>query len=166
MSQYSDQVPSSDPQAKGQFQPAVNPLPTGVGAFPDDPASYDILSVSLRLPQQVSSGSSSLPPNIAGLLAYLFGWLGGLFFLFIEKNNWEVRFNAMQSVIVSVSYTLFLGFLSGVLFLLQLGFLTMVVSWAYFGYVVYMMVMAYRGRHIKLPVVGGLAERLAITFMR
>ncbi len=110
------------------------------------------------------TSSSSLQPNIASLLAYLFGWIGGLVFLVIEKNNQEVRFNALQSLIISGSYTV----LTIVLGILPrgIGILSSLLSLVYLGYVIYMMISAYQGKHIKLPVAGDFAERNAMTFMR
>lgn len=50
-----------------------------------------------------SSGGTGLEPNVAALLAYLFGWLGGLIFYLIEKDNKFVRFAAMQSILLNVA---------------------------------------------------------------
>jgi uncharacterized membrane protein len=130
------------------------------------PPTYNQPPPQYGQPYQQQVSSSSLQPNIASLLAYLFGWIGGLVFLVIEKNNQEVRFNALQSLLVSGAYTLFMIFLSIFLSIIRLGFLSNLVSLAYFGYVIYMMVMSYQGRHIKLPIAGDFAERNAATFMR
>ncbi|NWJ98603.1 MAG: hypothetical protein HXX20_22865 [Chloroflexi bacterium] len=112
------------------------------------------------------TGSSGLQPNIASLLAYLFLALGGLVFLAIEKNNQEVRFNALQSLILCGAYLVFTTFLGVFLTIIHLGFLVNLVNLAYFGGSIYLMVMAYQGRHIKLPIIGDIAERNAATFMR
>jgi hypothetical protein len=34
--------------------------------------------------------------NVAGVLNYILGWVTGIVFLFIEKDNTYVRFQAMQ----------------------------------------------------------------------
>lgn len=123
--------------------------------------------------QQPGVASSGLQPNVASLLAYLFGWIGGLVFLLIEKNNREVRFNAMQSLIVSGAYSIIwiiLSFIGGAL-LFSGGYgiyslFSTLFSLAYLGYVIYMMVMSYQGKHIKLPIAGDIAERNADTFMK
>jgi len=44
--------------------------------------------------------STGLQENIAGLLCYVLGWVTGIIFLFIEKENKFVRFHAVQSIVV------------------------------------------------------------------
>ena len=44
--------------------------------------------------------STGLDENIAGLLCYVLGWISGLVFILIEKENKFVRFHAIQSIIV------------------------------------------------------------------
>ena len=46
--------------------------------------------------------STGLDANIAALLAYLLGLLGGLIFFFMEKNSRFVKFHAMQSILFNV----------------------------------------------------------------
>jgi uncharacterized membrane protein len=43
--------------------------------------------------------TTSLKPNVAGLLCYLGFWVTGIIFLFIERKNRLVRFHAMQSLV-------------------------------------------------------------------
>ena len=108
-----------------------------------------------------------LEPNVAALLAYLFGWVGGLVFFLTEKENKFVRFAAMQSILLSVGAmvlywvlgvviaalafaTYGLGALLGLLMpLLGVGFL---VVW------IMLMVKAYNGEEWELPVVGKIAR--------
>lgn len=50
--------------------------------------------------KRMKGGSTtSLKPNVAGLLCYLGFWVTGIIFLFIEKRNRLVRFHAMQSLV-------------------------------------------------------------------
>ena len=49
--------------------------------------------------KQDSGPSTSLKPNVAGLLCYLGAWVSGIIFLIIERKNRVVRFHAMQSLI-------------------------------------------------------------------
>ncbi|WP_342305923.1 hypothetical protein [Methanolobus sp. ZRKC5] len=39
--------------------------------------------------------------NIAGVIAYILGWITGLILLFVEKENKFVRFHAAQSTVLS-----------------------------------------------------------------
>jgi uncharacterized membrane protein len=45
------------------------------------------------------ASTTSLKPNVAGLLCYLGFWVTGVIFLFIERKNKLVRFHAMQSLV-------------------------------------------------------------------
>ncbi|MDD3679094.1 MAG: DUF4870 domain-containing protein [Patescibacteria group bacterium] len=103
---------------------------------------------------------TGLEPNVAALLAYLFGWVGGLVFFLIEKENKFVRFAAMQSIILNVALfvTYFIiGILGAVTFgigailspLVGLGF---VVIW------IMLMVKAYQNEEWELPVIGKIAR--------
>jgi uncharacterized membrane protein len=66
--------------------------------------------------------SNGLEENVAGLLCYVLGWITGLVFILIEKENKFVRFHAMQSIVVFggltvisiiVSWIPFLGWILG-----------------------------------------------------
>lgn len=101
--------------------------------------------------------SLGMRARTAGLLCYLFGWVTGLIFLLLERENRFVRFHAMQSL-------LFFGILSvleGVFSYLPFyGFIGVVIGLVMFVGWVVMMVKAHRGEYYKLPLFGDLAERL------
>ncbi len=46
-----------------------------------------------------SGSTTSLKPNVAGLLCYVGFWVTGIVFLFIERKNRLIRFHAMQSLV-------------------------------------------------------------------
>lgn len=107
-----------------------------------------------KTPEKTSTG---LEPNIAGLLCYLAGFVTGIIFLLIEKENRFVRFHAIQSIIVFGSvFVLGLVFtvipLVGWLLSLLLSPLTLVL-W------IYLMWKAYQNEWTKIPVAGNLAEK-------
>lgn len=101
--------------------------------------------------------SMGLEQNVAGLLSYVLGWITGLIFFLLEKDNRFVRFHAMQSIIVFGGLTVislvigvipFLGWLiSSLLSILAL------ILW------ILLMIKAYQGVWYKLPWVGDLAEK-------
>src|SRR5690349_20526107 len=92
--------------------------------------------------------------NTNAALCYLFGWVTGLIFLLVEKDNKFVRFNAAQSLLTFGV----LGVLMMVLFFLAPIFMiASVVLWAYLMY------QAYQGKMVKLPVIGDFAEKVAGT---
>ena len=108
------------------------------------------------MPEEIKT-SSGMNQNVAGLLCYVAGWITGLIFFLIEKENRFVRFHAMQSIITFGSLTVIfmvLGFipivgwmLVPVLAILQL------ILW------IVLMVKAYQGQLFKLPVIGDMAEK-------
>jgi len=101
--------------------------------------------------------SMGLEQNVAGLLCYVIGWVTGLIFFLMEKDNKFVRFHAMQSIIVFGGLTVIgiilgwipiLGWILGAILSL-LG----VILW------ILLMVKAYQNTWYKLPWVGDLAEK-------
>jgi uncharacterized membrane protein len=113
--------------------------------------------------------STGLDANIAGLLAYLFGWVSGLIFYLIEKESRFVRFHAMQSILLNVSvivlviaFTIIqtiLVFISGMLAAL-FGLLWFVVILGALGVVIFCMVKAYQGQEFRLPIIGDMAANI------
>ena len=100
--------------------------------------------------------STGLTENVAGLLCYLAGWVTGLVFLLIEKENKVVRFHAMQSIIVFGALTIVgivLGWIPIIGWLIAwLAWLLWVVLW------IVLMVKAYQGTKFKVPIAGKMAE--------
>jgi uncharacterized membrane protein len=102
--------------------------------------------------------STGLDANVAAALTYAIGWVTGLAFLVMEKDNRFVRFHAMQSTIVFA--TLSLGFI-----LLQsiplLGMLLSVFIVIPLSAVLWLLMMfkAYQGERFKLPIAGEMAEQ-------
>lgn len=94
--------------------------------------------------------------NIEALLCYVLGWVSGLIFLLLEKDNKFVRFHALQSL--ATFLVLFVG--ATILSLIPiLGILINLVLWP-FGLVLWiiLMIKAYKGEKFKLPIVGDFAE--------
>lgn len=105
--------------------------------------------------QPVNTGSG-LQENIAGLLCYVLGWITGIIFLIIEKENKFVRFHAWQSIFVFGAYTILVIILNfipivGWILSVLLGILAFIL-W------VVLMYKAYQGQLYKLPVAGDIAE--------
>jgi uncharacterized membrane protein len=95
--------------------------------------------------------------NLEALLCYALGWITGLVFLIIEKENEFVRFHALQSLVtfgifhIASFVILFIPFL-GFLISFLLGTLSLVL-W------IVLMIKAYGGERFKLPVVGDFVEQ-------
>jgi len=113
--------------------------------------------------------SSGLQANMAALLSYLAGWITGLIFFLIEKDNKFVRFHAMQSIVVFGTFSA-IGIVISVIaslaiaihayFLLPLIGLASTLLWlvALILWIV-LMIKAYQGEKIKLPIAGDIAEK-------
>ena len=100
--------------------------------------------------------SINIDPKLAALLSYLAGFVTGIVFLLIEKDNKYVRFHAMQSTIVSGGLFVLqwvLAFIPFLMMLVPLVGLAGLVLW------IVCMVKAYQGEKFKLPIVGDIAER-------
>lgn len=118
--------------------------------------------IAMSTPPPVPNASSDrsstgLDANIAGALAYLFGFLSGIAFLVLEKDSTFVKFHAVQSTIVSIGWIVGQVVLAAIPFF---GWLLLVPWWA-LGVVlwVFLMFKAFQGERYKLPYVGDLAEQ-------
>jgi uncharacterized membrane protein len=112
----------------------------------------------------VTTGSStSLEPNVAGLLCYVLSWITGLIFILIEKENEFVRFHAMQSIVVFGGITIIQILLAILGIIPAIGILFTILGWiVWLGSVVLwvlLMVKAYQGERYKLPIAGNFAEK-------
>ncbi len=95
--------------------------------------------------------------NLEGLLCYALGWVTGLFFLLMEKNNSYVRFHALQAL---VAFGILHAASFAILILPILGiFLSFVIGAVSFVLWIVMMVKAYKGERYKLPVIGDFVEK-------
>lgn len=101
--------------------------------------------------------TTGIQANVAALLCYLAGFITGIIFLLIEKENRFVRFHAMQSIVtfgalfvlsIVVSFIPIIGAVFGAL----IG-LTNLILW------IVLMIKAYQGEKFKLPIVGDIAEK-------
>ena len=114
-----------------------------------------------------------MSPNVAGLLAYILGFITGIIFLVIEpyKNDKFVRFHAFQSIFFNVALIVFwiafsivasiLGFVSlGILAVVMAG-LGLLLSLAILAYWIFLMYKAYNNERYKIPFIGDLAAKQA-----
>ncbi|HLI34824.1 MAG TPA: hypothetical protein VKW70_07245 [Terriglobia bacterium] len=111
--------------------------------------------------------------NVAGVLAYIVGFITGIIFLAIEpyKRDAFVRFHAFQSIFLSVACILCAigwAILSGILFAVSLGFLWhfvflawLLIRLGFFILWLFMMYKAYNNERYMLPIIGPLAAKQA-----
>ena len=136
------------------------------------------VQTSSQPPVQMAKSSTGLDENVAALLSYLLGWIGGLIFFLIEKDSRLVRFHAMQSLLLSGA-ALVVGIVIWILALIlavigamladALGAMVWILAtlvFSVFGLAVFIaailcMVKAFQGQYYKLPVIGNFAEKFS-----
>ena len=98
--------------------------------------------------------------NIAAALSYLVGFVTGVIFLLLEKENKFVRFHAMQSTIlfagiVVIDILLQLVPILGALVVIFVVIPASAILW------LLLMFKAYQGEEFRLPLIGDMAaERM------
>ncbi|MCA1578374.1 MAG: DUF4870 domain-containing protein [Acidobacteria bacterium] len=129
-------------------------------------------------PVQMVKSSTGLDENVAALLAYILGWIGGLVFFLIEKDSRFVKFHAMQSILLSVLVAVVaiaMWILTVVMVIIGAaigdalgGLFTLLATliWFVFGVgvliaVIMCLVKAFQGQYFKLPVIGNFAEKFS-----
>jgi uncharacterized membrane protein len=105
-------------------------------------------------PREVSS--TGLDQNLAGLLCYLLGWITGIVFLIIEKENRFVRFHAYQSLAVFGALSV-LSLIAGLIPVIGKLISVLLAPVGLILWIV-LMVKAYQGELYKIPVAGDWAE--------
>ena len=108
------------------------------------------------VPQHTERTSTGLDANLAAALSYLVGFVTGIIFLLVEKENKYVRFHAMQSTllflgIVAVDILLQLIPFIGALVVIFVVIPASAILW------LFLMYRAYLGDEFKLPLVGQMA---------
>lgn len=105
---------------------------------------------------------TGLQPNVASLLCYVLGWVTGIIFLILEKDNKTVKFHAWQSIFTFGSITvvqIILQILAWIIWpifiLVWIIWLISLILW------IVLMVKAYQGQMWKVPVVGDIAAKQA-----
>jgi len=116
------------------------------------------------------TSSTGMDPKVAALLSYLAGWVTGLIFFLIEKEDKYVRFHAMQSILLSIAMFVIvialniilamLAFIADI-FGLLLALVSPLLGLAFLVLWIMLMVKAYQGEKWKLPIIGDMAERYA-----
>ena len=105
----------------------------------------------------MAKASMNLEENVAGLLCYVVGWITGIVFLVLEKENTFVRFHALQSILTFLPLSVIAWLLGWIPFVgWALGALVsilMLILW------LILMYKAYQGERYKLPLVGEIAEK-------
>jgi len=121
--------------------------------------------------QDQPTSSFGLSPNVAAGIASFFTWLGGLIILLGNPPQQWVRFVAVQSIVLFVTYIvamIAIGVIIGMLNLVHLwpiaalfGFVYLLIGIAYFVAWLMTTIKAFQGSALRLPFVGDIADRWA-----
>lgn len=108
------------------------------------------------------ASTTGLKSNLAGALCYVLGWITGLIFFLIEKEDRFVRFHALQSLITFGGLTVISIGLSIISIIPYLGWLFAVAQGllSLLGFILWLVLIitAAQGKQTKLPVIGDWAE--------
>ena len=103
--------------------------------------------------------SIGMEANLAALLSYLLGFITGIVFYVLEKENKFVRFHSLQSILI---FGIFFVASIAVGIIPILGWIVAsiinlvgIILW------IILMIKAYQGEYFKLPIVGDIAEKNA-----
>lgn len=101
--------------------------------------------------------SSGLDQNLAAALTYPLGFITGLIFLLIEKENQFVKFHALQSIFTSIALfilSIILGFIPIIGWIISILSTPIIIV-----FIVILAFKAYKGEWVKVPVIGDMAEK-------
>jgi uncharacterized membrane protein len=121
--------------------------------------------------QDQPTSSFGLSPNVAAGIASFFTWLGGLIILLGKPPQQWVRFVAVQSIVLFVTYIvaeIAIAVISGMLAVahlgaisILLGLVNLVIGVVYFIAWLMTTIKAFQGSALRLPFVGDIADRWA-----
>jgi uncharacterized membrane protein len=143
--------------------PRGEPAPATVPARPAE--AREAPRISHPAPSQPIA--ERVPERVAGMLAYLFGWVGGLVFLFVDRRPF-VRYHAAQSIVVFATLTgllLVLGDFFLATFIPGAGgfFLALrrIVELIWLAAAIMLMLKASSGERFRVPWAAAYADRAA-----
>lgn len=110
-----------------------------------------------------TKSSTGMEQNIASLLCYVLGFITGIVFILIEKDNKVVRFHAFQSLFTFLPLFILQYALAYLLAMIAPALLILVtiLSLAQLVLWILLLVKAFQNQMIKLPIVGDLAAKQA-----
>jgi len=100
--------------------------------------------------------SLGLTENQTAALAYVLGWATGLVVYLMEKDNKNLRFHAMQSIVFFGLVTVVNMILGGFYYVWMLTQLVNVIALVVW---VICLVKAYQGEKFRIPVIADFVEK-------
>jgi len=107
-------------------------------------------------PMNSSFTTLGIDPRIEAVLCYVLGWVTGLIFFFLEKQNRQVRFHAMQSILFFGSLNI-LMILVGAIPIINLLSPLLVLVWI--AGLITLAVIAYTNNPYRIPYLSDYADR-------
>ena len=113
-----------------------------------------------------------LDENVASATCYVLGWVTGIIFFLMEKDNKTVRFHAMQSILTFLPLMILIWIISAIIGMMVFGagLYGAVGIWGIFSLIItliwiimlllwlFLMYKAYQGEKFLMPIVGAIAE--------
>jgi len=113
-----------------------------------------------------------LDENVASAACYVLGWVTGIIFFLMEKDNKTVRFHAMQSILTFLPLSILYWILGAVFSMMVYGagmygaygiwglfsLLSTLISIVMLILWLFLMFKAYQGEKFVMPIVGAIAE--------
>ena len=124
-------------------------------------------------PAAAAATPGAMASNVAGLLAYVLGFITGIIFLILEPYNKDkfIRFHAFQSIFFNVAMIVFwiaytivstvLGFVSFGILGIVMAILGLLIFLGILVYWVFLMYKAYNNEKYMIPYIGKLAAQQA-----
>lgn len=107
--------------------------------------------------ENVNKTALGINENIEGVLCYILGFITGILFLLLEKDNKFVRFHAMQSIVTFLPLFV-IAFVIGIIPIIGWA-ISMLIGLLELVLWILLMVKAYQGEKYKLPIAGDFAEK-------
>jgi uncharacterized membrane protein len=113
-----------------------------------------------------------LDENVASAACYVLGWLTGLIFFLVEKDNKTVRFHAMQAILTFLPLSILYWIIGWIysMMVFGAGYYGAVGAWGILHIIslliavvmlilwIFLIYKAYKGEKFLVPVFGAIAE--------
>jgi uncharacterized membrane protein len=120
----------------------------------------------------VVKATFGLDENVASAATYVLGWVTGIIFFVMEKDNKTVRFHAMQSILTFLPLMILWWIIGSVysMMIIGAGMYGAVGMWGILSLIsllisiimlllwLFLMYKAYTGEKFKVPIAGEIAE--------
>lgn len=109
--------------------------------------------------KDMGTTSIGLQGNVAAFLSYLGGFVTGIIFLVLEKENKFVRFHAIQSIVIFGGLFI-INIASGLILPWSIkGVISSLIGILSFVMWIVLMVKSYQGEEIKVPIACDIADK-------